>query len=590
MAKKLISKLFLPLVVVLLVSAGITHAQFPGISATFFAQGFSQPVHIAHAGDGSGRIFVVEKAGRIKIIRNETVIAAPFLDITARVNALGEGGLLSVAFPLDNAPNRGYFFVYYTDLSGSIQVSKFLITDDADRADEASEIKIMTIPHPVFSNHFGGQIAFGPDGFLYIGTGDGGGGGDPLNNAQNQLSFLGKLLRIDVEGPGCVEQSPPVSGANYCIPADNPFVASLGILPEIWALGLRNPFRFSFDRITGALYIGDVGQSSREEIDFQEPLSPGGQNYGWDILEGSICFSPTTGCIPPPDFVPPVTEYDHTLGCSVTGGHVYRGPDAALAALQGIYLFGDFCSGRIWGARNAGGLSESAVLLSSEQAITTFGEDEVGNIYLSNFFTGQLFRIDAVPVTTTKISVFALGTWYLDINGTGAWEALPEDETRFFGFPGALPVSGDWTGDGMKKIGVYANGLWYLDMNNSGIWDGEPTDRIAHYGFPGAIPIVGDWSGSGTTKLGVYADGIWYLDISGNFAWDGEPTDRIAHYGFSGAIPAAGDWSGSGTTKLGVYADGFWYFDVSGNFAWDGEPTDKRAHFGFPGAVPVVRQ
>lgn len=587
MAKKFISALWVP-VLAMLLAAGAADGQFPGIRATFLVQGFSQPLHVTHAGDGSGRIFVVEKEGRIKTIRNGSVVITPFLDIAARVNQLGEGGLLSVAFPPANTPNRGYFYVYYTDLSGNIQISRFLISANPDLADATSEVGILTIPHPVFSNHYGGQLAFGPDGFLYAGTGDGGGGGDPFSNAQNPLSFLGKMLRLDVETAGCVVQPPPPSGLNYCIPPGNPFIGTPGVLAELWALGLRNPFRFSFDRTTGDLYIGDVGQSSREEVNFQAAVSTGGQNYGWNIMEGSICFSPAQGCVLPPAFVPPVAEYDHSLGCSVTGGHVYRGPNAALAGLQGVYLYGDFCSGRIWGLRNPGGPVENAVVFSSEFSITSFGEDEAGNIYLTDFFTGRIFRIDAVPVTTTRIGVYSVNTWFLDLNGTGAWEGLPEDATRFFGFPGAVPVAGDWTGDGISKIGVYANGFWYLDSNNNGVWDGEPSDRIAYYGFPGAIPVVGNWNNTLTDKLGVYANGFWYLDINGNFGWDGEPTDRIAHYGFAGSVPVAGDWTGNGTDRLGVYADGFWYLDINGNFAWDGEPTDRIANFGFAGSVPAV--
>ena len=248
-------------------------------------------------------------------------------------------------------------------------------------ADPASEEVILTVPQP-FANHNGGQLAFGPDNNLYIGMGDGGSGGDPLNNGQSPGTLLGKLLRIDVE-----------SGVRpYRVPPDNPFLLSAGYLPEIWALGLRNPWRFSFDRGTGDLYIGDVGQNSFEEIDFQAAGDLVGRNYGWNIMEGDSCYPPgTVGC-DRTGLALPVFVYDHALGCSVTGGHVYRG--SAFPSLQGVYLFGDLCSGRIWGIRKNGAAWDNAVLADNTAlTITTFGEDESGNVYVVNYATGDLLRI-----------------------------------------------------------------------------------------------------------------------------------------------------------------------------------------------------
>ena len=362
-------------------------AGWPQISLAVVAGGFVSPVHVTHAGDGSGRIFVVEQGGTIRILANREVLPVPFLDIASlnppRLVAGGERGLLSVAFPPGFA-GKQHFYVYYTRASdNAILVARYRVsTGDPNVADPASEEEILVVPHPEFGNHNGGQLAFGPDNNLYIGTGDGGGGGDRDNNAQNPLSRLGKLLRIDVE-----------SGAvPYGIPAGNPFLQSAGFLPEIWALGLRNPWRFSFDRGTGDLYIGDVGQNNFEEIDFQEAGDLVGRNYGWNLMEGDSCYPPgTVGCNRT-GLALPVFVYDHSLGCSVTGGHVYRG--SAFPSLQGVYLFGDLCSTRIWGIRKNGAAWDNALLADSTTlTITTFGEDESGNVYVVNYANGDLLQV-----------------------------------------------------------------------------------------------------------------------------------------------------------------------------------------------------
>jgi glucose/arabinose dehydrogenase len=362
---------------------GSVPAVMPQISLVTVAAGFVQPVHVTHAGDGSGRIFVVEQAGRIRILDNGVVFPTPFLDIASRVASVGEQGLLSVAFPPGYSAKR-YFYVYYTPVPGdNTVVARYRVTADNNIADNTSETVVLRVPQP-FGNHNGGQLAFGPDGYLYIGKGDGGGGGDPLNSGQRTDTLLGKILRIDVES----------GAATYAIPPDNPFVGTAGILPEIWALGLRNPWRFSFDRLTGDFYIGDVGQGNFEEIDFQPAADPGGRNYGWNIMEGGSCYPPgTVGCNRI-GLALPVFVYDHSLGCSVTGGHVYR--SSSVPALQGIYFYGDFCSGRIWGLRKAGAVWENAELLAPGNPamnITTFGEDESGNVYVVNYASGDLLEI-----------------------------------------------------------------------------------------------------------------------------------------------------------------------------------------------------
>ncbi|MGZ8450005.1 MAG: PQQ-dependent sugar dehydrogenase [Candidatus Deferrimicrobiaceae bacterium] len=358
---------------------------WPQVSLSRAAGGFVLPVHVTHAGDGSGRIFVVEQAGRIRILDNGVVLSTSFLDLASmnppRLVAGGEQGLLSVAFPPGFAAKR-YFYVNYTRApDGATVVARYRVSaGDANAADPATEEVVLIIPQP-FPNHNGGQLAFGPDGYLYIGMGDGGSGGDPQNNGQTPGTFLGKLLRIDVE-----------SGVQpYKVPPDNPFLLSAGFLPEIWSLGLRNPWRFSFDRLTGDLYIADVGQGAFEEIDVQPAGSTGGQNYGWNIMEGDSCYPPgTVGCNST-GLALPVFVYDHSLGCSVTGGHVYRG--SALPSLQGVYLFGDFCSGRIWGIRKNGAAWDNALRADTELTITTFGDDEAGNVYVANFASGELLKI-----------------------------------------------------------------------------------------------------------------------------------------------------------------------------------------------------
>lgn len=376
----------------------------PSLTLTQIATGFTHPTYITHAGDGSGRIFIIEQPGRIRIVKNGVVQPTPFLDITSRVNSAGsEQGLLSVAFPPGFA-SKGYFFVDYTDMTGigNTVIARYHVTANPDVADPNSEETVLGITQP-YANHNGGQLQFGPDGYLYIGMGDGGSGGDPQNNAQTPSVLLGKILRIDTEQTA--PPSPPSGGsllyyfpaiaktfsiASYTVPATNPYTQTAGYRGEIWALGLRNPWRFSFDRSTGDLYIADVGQNAWEEVDFQSASSAGGENYGWRILEGTHCYNPSSGCVPPARYSAPVAEYSHSFGCSVTGGYVYRGPGNA--AMQGIYFYGDYCSGRIWGLQNAGGW-QTQQLAQPSINISTFGEDEAGNLYVASYSGGATYQI-----------------------------------------------------------------------------------------------------------------------------------------------------------------------------------------------------
>ncbi len=366
--------------------------QWPQLSLAPAITGVSLPTHIAHAGDGSGRLFVVEQRGNIRIVKNGVLQNAAFLDISSRLSCCGERGLLSVAFPPAYA-GKGYFFVYYTNTLGDIVVARYSVTTNPDVADPNSEAIVLTVPHPTNANHNGGQLAFGPDdGDLYIGTGDGGSGGDPPNNAQNTNVLLGKILRIDVLSG---------TGAPYAIPAGNPYAQVSGYRPEIWAFGMRNPWRFSFDRLTHDLYIADVGQGSYEEIDYQPAGNPGGQNYGWRIMEGLHCYNAATCNMA--GLTLPVAEYSHAQGdCSVTGGFVYRGQQ--FPRMQGIYFYGDYCTGRIWGLQRDGGAWVNMLLYDAPFNITTFGEDEAGNLYVANATNGAIAMLTDSSAPTATLT------------------------------------------------------------------------------------------------------------------------------------------------------------------------------------------
>ncbi|MBA3611606.1 MAG: PQQ-dependent sugar dehydrogenase [Nitrospirales bacterium] len=330
---------------------------------------FSKPVFLTGSPDQTKRLFVVEQDGRIVILNPGQGNPSLFLDIAEKLSTGGERGLLGLAFHPQYSTN-GRFFVNYTRTrDGATVIAEYHVSSDPDRADPQETIRLV-IPQP-YSNHNGGMIAFGHDALLYIGMGDGGAGGDPENRAQDRKSLLGKFLRIDVDGP------PP-----YRIPADNPFVGQQG-QPEIFALGLRNPWRFSFDRQTGELWAGDVGQNLWEEID----VIAKGKDYGWRLLEGTHCFNPVNNCELAQHVVPPVTEYRHEQGrCSVTGGYVYRGK--RMPSLEGVYVFGDYCTGEIWGYRNG----QTTQLLDTDLQIASFGEDRGGEIYVIGH-QGKIFQI-----------------------------------------------------------------------------------------------------------------------------------------------------------------------------------------------------
>ena len=347
--------------------------------------GLSVPLYLTSPQGDAARLFMVEKTGTIRIVKDGVLLPEPFLNLSERVSTGDEQGLLGLAFDPEFA-TTGMFVVHYTDLAGTTTVSRFQISSsDPDRGDPATEGLILAVAQP-FPNHNGGQIAFGPDGFLYLGLGDGGSSGDPQNRGQDLTELLGSILRIDVG-----------MGEPYTVPADNPFVGDPGARPEVWSYGLRNPWRFSFDRSTGDLYIADVGQSQREEINVAPAIEGAGRglNYGWSIMEGSLCFRGPS--CDQSGLVLPTLEYDHGEGCSVTGGYVYRGN--AIPELQGQYFYGDFCSGSIRSFRYDGSVAGDLTTwptLAPGGAVLSFGEDAAGELYVLEA-GGRVFRIVPEP-------------------------------------------------------------------------------------------------------------------------------------------------------------------------------------------------
>lgn len=340
-----------------------------GIQIAPVAEGFSRPTYLTHAGDGSGRLFVTEQNGKIWIVRDGQRLETPFLDIESLVGSRSsEQGLLSVAFHPRYKEN-GLFFVDYTNTNGNTVVASYNVSSDPDVADPTSAKIILAVEQPA-ANHNGGLVKFGRDGYLYVGLGDGGAAGDPWGNGQSLGALLGKLLRIDID-----------NGEPYAVPPDNPFIDQPDAKPEIWAYGLRNPWRFSFDRLNGDLYIADVGQNAIEEIDYQPADSAGGENYGWNTMEGDSCYQ-SDEC-DQSNLVPPVAVYRHEGedgGCSVTGGYVYRG--SQFPQIAGTYFYADYCSGNLWTLKRSNGEWRSELVVRLDISPTSFGEDESGELYI----------------------------------------------------------------------------------------------------------------------------------------------------------------------------------------------------------------
>lgn len=363
---------------------GIAASALAAVQLEPVLTGLSSPVYVTHARDGSNRLFVVEQGGRVKVLQPGGVTSTIFLDITANVLFGGEQGLLGLAFHPSYATNRRFFVNYTRQPDGATVIAEYQTSASDPNVANATETILLTIPQP-FANHNGGMIEFGADGFLYIGMGDGGSGNDPGNRAQNIDDLLGKMLRIDVDHPN--------GAVPYSSPSDNPFFGATPGREEIFAVGFRNPFRFSFDRGTGQLYAGDVGQGAREEIDI---VTRGG-NYGWRVFEGTLCTNLDPLSCSPANFVPPIAEYDHSLGrCAIIGGYVYRGAQATFPG--GAYIYGDLCTGEIFQLLPATSGGTQSVLLDTalNGTLSSFGEDEAGEIYVVGL-GGTLNRIAVGP-------------------------------------------------------------------------------------------------------------------------------------------------------------------------------------------------
>jgi len=437
--------------------------------------GMSMPVEFATAPGRPRDLFIVEQGGRIRILRDGVLLPAPFVDIGPLVLAGGERGLLGLAFHPKHATN-GRLFVNYTRAGdGATVVASFRVSAaDADRVDPASRGELLTVAQP-FENHNGGALRFGPDGYLYIAMGDGGSGNDPGNRAQDPQELLGKMLRIDVD-----------HGAPYGIPPGNVYAGSGGGRPEIFASGLRNPWRFSFDRVAGDLYIGDVGQDAQEEVDFLPRDAAPGANFGWRVVEGTRCTGlPNGPQCPSPSFTPPILVYEHGEGCSVTGGVVYRG--RAIPVLYGRYVYADFCTGRMWSAaRDRNGAWHAEALAETGHQIAAIGEDAAGELYWSDLRTGDVHRLAGDPSVPVAIeyynganghyflTAFADEAAYLDAGAFGgAWqrtgygfavarplESGAVDVCRFFGAPATGLDTHFYTGDAPECAVLKANPRW----------------------------------------------------------------------------------------------------------------------------------
>jgi glucose/arabinose dehydrogenase len=559
----------------------------PAVTLRQVASTLVLPVEIAHAGDGSGRLFIVEQAVIIKVLQNGALLPTPFLDITTIVLSGDERGLLGLAFHPQYAANRKFYVFYTRQTDGALQVAEYLASaGNADVADPASARLVISVLHPNFGNHNGGHIAFGPDGYLYIATGDGGGGGDPDGNGQNLNALLGKILRIDVN-----------TDSGYLIPPTNPFVGQAGA-DEIWAYGLRNPWRFSFDRLRGDLYIGDVGQGQREEVDFEPAGSGGGRNYGWDMFEGNSCFTAPCNAT---GKVFPILEHTHSgdLFFAITGGYVYRGTKSS--ALRGYYVYGDYSNSGIKAASTADFVTwTTEPLVSGPGNHSTFGEDEAGELYVVNRIAGVLYAIDG-PGPAVAVPVAH------DFNGDGrsdvVWRNAASGENYLYPMNGTAIVGtegylrtvadqnwkivgiGDFDGDGKADI------LWRNSVSGENYL--YPMDGLVILGTEGYLRTVADttWQivGVGDFDGDGKADILWRNSATGqNYLYPLDGTTIKPTEGYlrtvtdqSWQVAGIGDFDGDGK------ADILWRNAASGeNYLYPMDGTTIKPTEGYLRPVP----
>ncbi len=555
----------------------------PGVVLQPVANALGPLTSITHAGDG--RLFLTTKNGLVLVIDEGGVLQpGPFLILTDQVSTADESGLLGLAFHPLYAEN-GLFFIAYNDLDGSIVLARYqVLAGSPDQADPASARVLLTIPKTTAS-HNGGQLHFGPDGYLYMSVGDSA-GREPENVCAAQIGsmLLGKLLRLDVDEGA---DTPPY----YSIPLDNPFRGTGTMRDEVWAFGFRNPWRFSFDRATGDLWVGDVGQSRFEEIDVL-PAGVGGQNFGWKMMEGTACFrrgfcpaeAPLCGS---PLLTPPVLEYEHTDASqcfSVTGGYVYRG--SRLPQVYGNYVFSDFCSGLLWDAApRAAGSLQVRQLAGAVPLITTFGEDRQGELYAGTI-GGTLYRLaPRGPIETVGgYNPADARFFFRNLHLAGA-----ADRSLLFGpaGDGIVPLAGDWNRDGQTTIGTWNPATGQFRLKNT-LTQGPANVTFILAARRGATPLAGDWNRDGRDSVG------WYDPAASKFelrnALSSGKSDVSFRYGPPGGgwLPVTGDWDGDGRDTVGLYDPATATFHLKNTFK--GSKDDIRFAFGPAGNtwIPIA--